>query len=188
MAPHPRLKDYLNIITDPSRADMEQYISLGERNTWPRLAAIVNHHIVEKLLRESEAILRRRLVNERGPDAPALFSPQGPAARGLSVASPLLDVRTPHNGSDLLPSFWPLIVDGPVVARSDSLDSLSMGTDDGEAFALGAQRGGARLEDNPEREPEAADGMEPDVPATQKRTLQERRQKLKRDNKQYSSI
>lgn len=42
--------DYFNILTDPTRSRMKNYLSVGESRTWPKLAMIRNRMDIEKSL------------------------------------------------------------------------------------------------------------------------------------------
>jgi hypothetical protein len=65
--PKPSLRDIFRVISDPSYADMQRYITLGERNTWPKLARIVNHFAIERTLRSCEAELRSHVPRPHLP-------------------------------------------------------------------------------------------------------------------------
>jgi predicted acylesterase/phospholipase RssA len=58
--PKPHVIDYIRIITDPTPEHMERFLLLSQRNTWPKLARIANHFIIERTLREYERYLLAR--------------------------------------------------------------------------------------------------------------------------------
>jgi hypothetical protein len=60
--PSPPLSSWLRLVEDPSRADMAQYLRLGELSTWPRMCALSNHYAFEKVLAESLHLLESQQV------------------------------------------------------------------------------------------------------------------------------
>ncbi|KAF9515224.1 hypothetical protein BS47DRAFT_1316199 [Hydnum rufescens UP504] len=93
--PRSRLKDFIRILSDPDRAEMERMQHAGELATWPKL------HMVENRFRIEREILRGRLTvrqaTARGR-APSMEARDLPAADSDSVHA-RLQARVGHTPS-----------------------------------------------------------------------------------------
>ena len=65
LVPSLGFRDYLRIISDPSLKDLESYMLRGQRATWPALARIKNHLLLEQTL----DACARSLANEAAEQA-----------------------------------------------------------------------------------------------------------------------
>ena len=55
IVPYLRLRDYLHVISDPTRATMADYMLGGERVAWPKLSMIANRVRIEQALHRAAA-------------------------------------------------------------------------------------------------------------------------------------
>ncbi|CCA70479.1 related to TGL4-triacylglycerol lipase [Serendipita indica DSM 11827] len=75
-------KDWVHILSDPSRSDLERMLKIGEHVTWPRI------HMIENRFRIERKIFRGRLSVKRasqvkGDRTPAIEGTSGPSPAAL---------------------------------------------------------------------------------------------------------
>ena len=63
---NPRLDDFFNLISNPTRESMSHYLMRGQRQTWPKLIQLKNHFLLENSISDAWKQLKGEL--------PALFN------------------------------------------------------------------------------------------------------------------
>ncbi|KAM3124896.1 hypothetical protein CJJ07_000728 [Candidozyma auris] len=97
--PRNRLKDYWYILSDPSEAQMEEYLLKGQRSMWPRLLFVKHRLGIERAIERG----KKAALAEKQPQEATSLSPtdsnavqsddysEGPAARDLLARANLSD-------------------------------------------------------------------------------------------------
>ncbi|KAJ1308648.1 hypothetical protein OPQ81_004342 [Rhizoctonia solani] len=66
--PRTRLKDWLNILSDPDEAELERMMSGGKRVTWPKLHLIENRTRLEREIYKGRKAFRQTPIRSTAPD------------------------------------------------------------------------------------------------------------------------
>jgi hypothetical protein len=87
----PSVNDYMNILSDPTKTRLEQYISDGQFRTWQAVSMIRNRHIIEECLMDlRDGAPTNTGSNSEGSNLASLTSDisDSPKIEGLSYIEP----------------------------------------------------------------------------------------------------